>query len=318
MSRLSREACARLGVTTVAELCAKSQLEFIDAAYACARDDQRVAPALAEVSQLLSLHCDGAELAREEPEPFSRTVADDGAALEDLAYLGTFRAGATLCLGEQRFIARTGDRLLVLLDVEPGLWDAHATSTEFRKRGLLLVHRDVAPEASPSQEGALTLPDPKLVIVDAELRRHDHVRRLVRSRSNTVFDWGLVPVLAHGDGYRYSATRGVTAARIARIAIDVLPLVRDAESDGDGGCSGETPRTRPTPPRDGGLRRDEAPAARSDFKKGDRVKVKKGPLNTFEGEVVAVDETSGRVTVAINLFDRMTPVDLDPGEIERA
>ncbi len=52
------------------------------------------------------------------------------------------------------------------------------------------------------------------------------------------------------------------------------------------------------------------------YKPGDRVRVKEGHFENFEGEVEGIDETNGRVTVMINIFGRSTPVELNHWEIE--
>ncbi len=52
------------------------------------------------------------------------------------------------------------------------------------------------------------------------------------------------------------------------------------------------------------------------FKTGDRVRVKEGYFQNFEGDVEAVDETHGRVTVMINIFGRPTPVELEHWQME--
>ena len=52
------------------------------------------------------------------------------------------------------------------------------------------------------------------------------------------------------------------------------------------------------------------------FKVGDRVRVKEGYFENFEGEVEAIDEANGRVTVMINIFGRSTPVELEHWQVE--
>jgi membrane fusion protein (multidrug efflux system) len=52
------------------------------------------------------------------------------------------------------------------------------------------------------------------------------------------------------------------------------------------------------------------------FAAGDKVKVKEGNFESFEGEVNTIDEASGRVTVMINIFGRSTPVELEYWQIE--
>jgi transcriptional antiterminator NusG len=52
------------------------------------------------------------------------------------------------------------------------------------------------------------------------------------------------------------------------------------------------------------------------FSPGDRVKIKGGTFETFEGSDETIDMANGRVTVMINIFGRSTPVELDYWEIE--
>jgi transcriptional antiterminator NusG len=61
---------------------------------------------------------------------------------------------------------------------------------------------------------------------------------------------------------------------------------------------------------------EEAPKLDIKFAKGDKVKVKEGNFESFEGEVGSIDEASGRVTVMINIFGRSTPVELEYWQIE--
>jgi transcriptional antiterminator NusG len=60
----------------------------------------------------------------------------------------------------------------------------------------------------------------------------------------------------------------------------------------------------------------EAPKLDIKFAAGDKVKVKEGNFESFEGEVNTIDEASGRVTVMINIFGRSTPVELEYWQIE--
>ena len=52
------------------------------------------------------------------------------------------------------------------------------------------------------------------------------------------------------------------------------------------------------------------------FKEGDRVRVKEGYFQNYEGEVSNIDERNGRVTVMINIFGRPNPVELDHWHVE--
>jgi transcriptional antiterminator NusG len=52
------------------------------------------------------------------------------------------------------------------------------------------------------------------------------------------------------------------------------------------------------------------------FKKGDRVRVKEGYFQNFEGDVESIDQAHGRVTVMITIFGRPTPVEIEHWQIE--
>ncbi len=60
----------------------------------------------------------------------------------------------------------------------------------------------------------------------------------------------------------------------------------------------------------------EAPKLDIRFKSGDRVKVKDGTFEGFEGEVGTIDPQSGKITVMINIFGRSTPVELEYWQVE--
>jgi transcriptional antiterminator NusG len=52
------------------------------------------------------------------------------------------------------------------------------------------------------------------------------------------------------------------------------------------------------------------------FRSGDRVRVKDGNFQNFEGEVDTIDEANGRIVVIINIFNRSTPVELEHWQVE--
>ncbi len=60
----------------------------------------------------------------------------------------------------------------------------------------------------------------------------------------------------------------------------------------------------------------EQPKMKIKFNKGDRVKIKEGTFENFEGDVDEIDEANGRVTVMINIFGRSTPVELEHWQVE--
>ena len=61
----------------------------------------------------------------------------------------------------------------------------------------------------------------------------------------------------------------------------------------------------------------DQPKIRIGFDRGDRVKIKEGTFENFEGDVDGIDEANGRVTVMINIFGRSTPVELEYWQIEK-
>ena len=62
---------------------------------------------------------------------------------------------------------------------------------------------------------------------------------------------------------------------------------------------------------------EAAPKVRIDVERGDRVKIKDGPFENFEGTVAEVNEQRGLVKVMLIIFNRPTPVDLEYWQVER-
>jgi len=61
----------------------------------------------------------------------------------------------------------------------------------------------------------------------------------------------------------------------------------------------------------------ESPKLNINFNLEDKVKIKEGTFESFEGEVNAIDTQSGRITVMINIFGRSTPVELEYWQVEQ-
>ena len=55
----------------------------------------------------------------------------------------------------------------------------------------------------------------------------------------------------------------------------------------------------------------EEPKFKVDFEVGQLVMIIDGPFKNFEGKVVEVDESHGKVKVLVSMFGRETPVELD-------
>ncbi len=62
---------------------------------------------------------------------------------------------------------------------------------------------------------------------------------------------------------------------------------------------------------------DEASLQGLEFAKGDKVKIKEGSFQNFEGTVETIDETKGIVTVLLTIFGRSTPVDVEYWQLEK-
>ena len=102
---------------------------------------------------------------------------------------------------------------------------------------------------------------------------------------------------------------------------DTWYLVR--ETSGIGDFTGAMGRPTPMAPADVAKivakteeKTDEAPRVDIRFKPADRVRIKEGTFENFEGNVEAIDQANGRVTVMINIFGRSTPVELEYWQIE--
>jgi len=96
------------------------------------------------------------------------------------------------------------------------------------------------------------------------------------------------------------------------------------ETSGVGGFTGAAEKPRPMKDEDVekmlGQQTAKAevaqPKVKIDFAPGDRVKIKEGSFESFEGTVETVDEVSGRVNVLVEIFGRSTPVELGYWQVE--
>ena len=61
---------------------------------------------------------------------------------------------------------------------------------------------------------------------------------------------------------------------------------------------------------------DKAPQVQIAFKKGDSVKIKEGPLESFDGVVDETIPAKGVVRVIVTIFGRATPVELEYWQVE--
>jgi transcriptional antiterminator NusG len=63
-------------------------------------------------------------------------------------------------------------------------------------------------------------------------------------------------------------------------------------------------------------RTQEKPKVKIEFQKGESVKIKEGPFESFEGIVDEVLPDKGLVKVVVTIFGRPTPVELEYWQVE--
>lgn len=103
---------------------------------------------------------------------------------------------------------------------------------------------------------------------------------------------------------------------------DVWFMIKETSGVGDFIGSGGKPS--PMPMHDvekmlaATLMPEETPAlANLNFNKGDRVKVREGPFENFEGVVDEINTQKGTVRVIVTIFGRATPIEIEYWQVEQ-
>ncbi len=96
------------------------------------------------------------------------------------------------------------------------------------------------------------------------------------------------------------------------------------ETDGVGDFIGANGKPSPMTPKDQARmleeaeKTDDAPSLKTEYKKDDKVKVRDGPFENFEGVVEEILPDQGKVRIMTTIFGRPTPLELEYWQIEKA
>ncbi len=106
-----------------------------------------------------------------------------------------------------------------------------------------------------------------------------------------------------------------------RIPDKVWFMIKETEGVGD--FIGSNGKPTPMSPKDQSKmleeaeRPEEAPALKTEYKKGDKIKVVEGPFINFEGDVDEILPDKGTVRIITAIFGRPTPLELEHWQIEK-
>ncbi|MCU0872296.1 MAG: transcription termination/antitermination protein NusG [Pirellulaceae bacterium] len=192
------------------------------------------------------------------------------------------------------------------------------------------------PEAAEApEEGAEGPAEKEWYILKVQVNREDSIRAALLRRIKIegleeFFDEIVVPTEEVAE-FNKSGKRKVVRRKLYPGYILVHMVVNDdtwfvvRETPGVGDFTGSSGKPTPMNARDverilrlGVAQEDRGGQIKTAiaFKVGDRVRVKDGHFQNFEGEVDSIDEANGRITVMINIFNRSTPVELEHWQVE--
>ena len=186
-----------------------------------------------------------------------------------------------------------------------------------------------------SDEGGEPPPVKDWYILKVQVNREDSIRAALLRRIKIegleeLFDEIVVPTEDVAE-FNKSGKRKIVRRKLYPGYILVHMVVNDdtwflvRETPGVGDFTGSSGKPTPMNTRDverilrlGVAQEDRGGQIKTaiPFKVGDRVRVKDGHFQNFEGEVDSIDEANGRITVMINIFNRSTPVELEHWQVE--
>lgn len=112
----------------------------------------------------------------------------------------------------------------------------------------------------------------------------------------------------------------ITVDEDGKIPNNVWYLLRETPGAGDfiGGKNKPVPMEKHEAERilaeiEGGV---EMPKTDIEFSKGDKIRIKDGPFENYNGVVEEILPDSGRVKIVLNIFGRATPVELEYWQVE--
>lgn len=105
------------------------------------------------------------------------------------------------------------------------------------------------------------------------------------------------------------------------IAENVWFLIKETSGVGDFISSGGKPTPLSTQEVEGLIAaaikpEDQPTLANLNFKKGDKVKIREGAFENFEGIVDEIDTQKGKVKVIVTIFGRATPIEIEYWTVE--
>jgi transcriptional antiterminator NusG len=108
---------------------------------------------------------------------------------------------------------------------------------------------------------------------------------------------------------------------VGRIPDKVWFTIKETEGVGDFiGSNGKPSPMKPDEEArlvDAAEHKEEAASLRTEYKKGDKIKVTDGAFINFEGEVDEIMQDKGMVRIVTTIFGRPTPLELEYWQIEK-